>query len=289
MGKWLAALLLVSLTACAPGCGGGGGGGADPAVGVAAPPAQQQRAPVTQALLDELDDGTDAIDAGVLPDAAFLERQIVPVASIDLAIDRRELLRALFDRVTQGQTGMAAVEAWTVYIQRRFVHPRFNPRMDNGSAVLDPLTLLRLRVGSCGQVNLLLVDGLLAAGFQARTVHILNAAGRGHVVAEVWHGGQWRMLDADWLNNGAFVRKPDGTIPSALEISQDPSLLVGLDPEWEHDRAAARGLNVRHTTDTLAGMYVNPPAWYQVKTATPEQESWDVYFGWGYLTKHTQH
>ena len=212
--------------------------------------------------------------ATVLPASAYTIAIILPAASIDLTTDRRELLRVLFTAVTNDKSDdQAKVESWVRYLQDRIAHPQHAPLLDNGQAIYDPLWILKNRIAHCGQTNRLIVDGLSAAGFKARVVQL-----KAHVAAEVWIDAQWRYLDADWLNLGQFVRRKDGTIPSAQDIFKDRSLLDGLQPGAEFKLYPVSVLAPDH--QPYAEMFTVKP-YYYVKTATPAEEK-NLYYGWNY-------
>jgi hypothetical protein len=277
MGGWKLAAIAgaVSLAAC--GCGGGGSGDALP-VGVAAPPVAVQidYGPI----IDRLTAGGPAWQT---LSAQRLTGQVsLPPDAVADDVDGRELLRLLFARVTQGQTtDEGKVIAWLTYVQNRIAHPRFNPKFTDGAHITEPLWVLENQIGKCGATNRVLVDGLLAAGYQARIAIILKDASEGHQVAEVFLDGGWRYLDADWLGNGEVVRKADGSLASVAEIQADRSLLDGLNPNAEMDAMLARGINVRWGNSTLAEMF-NVIDSYIYKAATPEQEQ-SYRFGWEFI------
>lgn len=145
--------------------------------------------------------------------------------------------------------------------------------------MLDPIWILEHRLGQCGQTNRVLVDGLLAIGMRARAVQLAA-----HVAAEAWYDGQWHYLDADWLNLGQMIRRPDGVIPSTAEIYEHPEYLKGINANREFELYP---VNVIHTETykpydqmfkrVRLGEYELP--YYMIKTATPAQER-NIYFGW---------
>jgi hypothetical protein len=221
-------------------------------------------------------------------DPSRLVRQIfVSPADIDLTIDRRQVLRELFEKVAAGTTTAERVEAWVRYLQDHIAHPAYPPMHDDRVMVTDPVWILEEQIGQCGQTNRVLVDGLAAAGIPARIVQLAA-----HVAAEAFYDGQWHFLDADWLNFGQFVRKEDGSIPSTAEIYEKPELLSSVVEDLEFD---LYGVPVRHPEyiepyvamfrRVRLGAYVTP--FYVVKTATPEQERTDFKFGWDFYRVET--
>jgi len=212
--------------------------------------------------------------ATVLPVSAFTEKISLGEEEIDLGVNRRQLLRFLFVEVTRGASrDIDKAKAWVRFLQDRIAHPQHAPLLENGQAVYDPLWILANRIGHCGQVNRLVCDGLSAAGFKTRVVQLA-----GHVAAEVWVDGAWRYFDADWLNLGQFVQRKDGTIPSALEIFSDRTLLDGLQPgaEFRMYPVDVMGPEQKPYVD----MFADRP-YYYIKTATEKQEL-NVYYGWNY-------
>ena len=217
-------------------------------------------------------DGRNA--ATVLPVDAYTKKISLPETSIDLTIDRRHLLQALFTEVTKGTASdIDKAKAWVRYLQDRIAHPQNAPLMENGQAIYDPLWILKNRIAHCGQTNRLVVDGLSAAGFKARVVQL-----KAHVAAEVWIDGSWRYLDADWLNLGQFVQRKDGTIPSALDIFNDRNLLIGLQPGAEFKMYPVNVFGPEQ--QPYDEMFTVKPFYY-VKTASTEEEK-NAYYGWNY-------
>ena len=223
-------------------------------------------------LVSELTDGTHA--ATTLPTEAFEKRVVLPPSKIDLTIDRHELLKAIFKSVSSKETTeQGKVEAWVRYLQDRIVHPKEAPLLENGQAIYDPLWILKNQIAQCGQTNRVLVDGLEAAGYQARLVQL-----KAHVAAEVFLDGAWRFLDADWLGLGQFVRKSDGTLPSAYEIYKNRGLLKGIHPGLEFKLYPVNVLPL--DSPSYEEMFTTRP-YYYVKTATVEQLK-NEYYGWNY-------
>jgi hypothetical protein len=158
--------------------------------------------------------------------------------------------------------------------------------MDDAQMVTGPIWSLRNRLGQCGQTNRVVVDGLSAAGYRARVVQLAA-----HVAAEVWYDGGWHYLDADWLKQHQFVKKPDGTIPSTSEIYSHPEYLAGVDAESGFRSAP---VDTRHETYQpynamfrrvdLGNGVLTP--FYLSKTATPAQER-DAGFGWSHYRVET--
>jgi hypothetical protein len=219
----------------------------------------------------------------------LLETHVVSHDELKTTVDRRAFLRELVERVVASATSdQGRVELWTRWLPDHMAHPPRPPLDTQGQAVYDPLWLLRTRVGHCGQTNRLLIDGLDAIGYKVRLVQFT-----GHVGAEVHFDGGWRYIDADILDNGAFIRKRDGTLASGKEITEDLSLLDGVTPFEEIRRYTPPGdlgpavdeptskawLRRQFSERVVYDGFTTPFVW--VKTATREQEN-NVYFGWNY-------
>jgi hypothetical protein len=201
----------------------------------------------------------------------------LPVTSIDTTEDRRLILKTLFSIVTKDEvTDQGRVEAWICYIQNRVAHfPKDAPLLENGMAIFDPYWILKNRMGHCGQINRVVVDGLAAMGFKTRVVQLVN-----HVAAEVWLDGAWRFLDADGLSFGQFVKHKDGTFASAEEIYKNPKLLDGLVP-FIHFRMHGNRQNYQETLLLEYKECFSKKPYHYYKTATEEQEK-NEYYGWNY-------
>jgi hypothetical protein len=218
----------------------------------------------------------------VPPGPALDAPLVVPVTEIEPEGTRAALGVYVRHATRRAETDAERIEAWTAFVQRHLLHPTRAPLMDNGQAVYDPATILRTRLAHCGQVSRTLADGLDLMGFKTRVVQLKN-----HIGTEVWHAGQWRYLDADWLEAGVFIRKPDGSIPSAAEIHRAPSLLDGVPIGTEFQTYPASALAdesvvvYRGGLDAYKDAFSVPPR-YIVKTATAEQESASPYYGWNY-------
>lgn len=227
---------------------------------------------VAPSVIKELLDRRHA--ATVVSRKKMLERTVVPIISLENGIDRRALLKDLFERITVGETtDQGRIEAWVRYLQDRIAHPKWAPLLDNGQTIYDPYWILKNRIAQCGQTNRVVADGLDAAGFQVRIVQL-----KAHVAAEVLLNGKWCFLDADWLSLGEFVRHKDGTLASAVQIHQNLKLLDGLHPEMEFRMYE---VDVKHSTyEPYTAMFSVPP-YYYVKTSTRDQER-NAYYGWNY-------
>ena len=71
-------------------------------------------------------------------------------------------------------------------------------------------------------------DLFSAVGYQTR----LDQLG-GHVIAEIYYGGNWHYFDADMFGDGQSVFNPDGSIPSVAQLSENPYLINSLPDLWK--------------------------------------------------------
>lgn len=261
-------LLLVLLASC-------GGGGCNPCA-----PGEQVIASGRSPTLLEQVTSRDYVAKSVSP-ALLLNPILVNPEDIDLSIDRKAFLAQVFHSVTTGVTNQQKVESWVRFLQDRIAHSREVPMHSEGVMLTDPVWILKNRVAQCGQTNRVLIDGLTAVGYKARTVQLAN-----HIAAEVWYDGEWHFIDADWLNKGQFVRQPDGTLPSTAEIYANPEWLDEIDQNAEFkDYPVDIGYSEHRLysqmftrVDTGSG---NITPFYLTKIATPEQEK-DLTFGWNF-------
>ncbi len=153
--------------------------------------------------------------------------------------------------------------------------------------VRDPLVLLELGEGKCGQVASVAIDLWRAAGMEGRQV----ALGR-HVVAELYYDGGWHYFDAHIFGGVEMVKNPDGTIPSLAELSRTP---LAIDrPASYLDRMAggrvSRG-SPRYPSQKYFGVCLDckKPKVYGYKTSTRSQQARGLYFGWrGALTRRVE-
>lgn len=139
-------------------------------------------------------------------------------------VNRRQALAEIFRRVTVDcQTDRARHEAITLFCDRVGFNNLIQPMWQDRLCVYDPLILLELGEQRCGQTARVAVDLFLAAGYRARLVQVST-----HVTAEVYYDGDWHLLEVGLFGNGVVPRANDGSIPSVVELSDDPGLLDAL-------------------------------------------------------------
>lgn len=246
------------------------------------------------------EDVTDALGMRnayvVLPLNLLRKQTIVPVSDFETPLNRTKFLKYVFAIVTAGyKTDEDKIAAWVHYLEDRTAGPLYTPIMSNGQMISDPYWILKHRLGQCGQINRVVVDGLAAAGYTARLVQL-----DGHVAAEGFFDGRWHFLDADILSFGEIVHTPTGEIPSAEKIYENPKLLNSVHPYigFRLDPLVLNNLislslldpNMKLATtsngapDSDKNNYKNTfkdrPT-YIYKTATAQQEK-DVTYGWNY-------
>ena len=96
--------------------------------GVALSASGASRQPTLYGLMIELSSGPPA--ERVVSPRKLLEKIIVPSTAFRAAVDRRVVLRELFQRVARGNSDQQRVEAWVMYVQDRVAHPSWPPMMD---------------------------------------------------------------------------------------------------------------------------------------------------------------
>jgi hypothetical protein len=199
---------------------------------------------------------------------------IIDEKDVDTSIDAQAVLGLLTSRVFgDAASDQEKVTRWVRYVLQRMAGTQAAPMMSNGQMVVHPIALLRLRTGQCGQVNRVVVDGLLAAGYDARLVQL-----SGHVAAEVRYGGNWHFLDAFYSSPAGPLVAPDGTIPSTIDICKHLDWVDKSPPELR---------DAMHKEVFAVCVYPDLPAtpFYWIKTAAP-REMRNVYYGWNdYVAK----
>lgn len=156
---------------------------------------------------------------------------------LDYACDTRRHLADLFAAVTDlASDDLDAGTRWVTYVQRTLASSLHPPLDAAGTPIYQPLWLLGHRAMDCSQVARLVVDGFSAAGIPARLLQL-----KGHVSAEFFARGRWRLAEADILGGGEFVRNASGDLASVDEILRDPSLLDRVRPYVELTSDAAYG------------------------------------------------
>jgi Transglutaminase-like superfamily len=216
------------------------------------------------------------------PEMITIQRSVMR-SELEPKIDRRAHLYRLVTRVTaKGQSTEERAVLWTTWLQNYFAHPRWAPKDNKGTAIFDPMWLLKHRIAHCGQVNRLLVDGLSAIGTKARLIQL-----NGHVAAEVYYDESWHFLDADVPGFGQVIRN-NGRIPSAVEIANDISLADQIDvaAEWGRYPVPLPDGMIPKSYAKYFKPWRNPingltTPYTMEKTASTEQEQ-NALYGWDY-------
>jgi hypothetical protein len=154
----------------------------------------------------------------------------LPIASLmNYACDPQAHLAALFRTVTAGAAdGLSRGKRWIRYVQAINLSAPASLDTD-GSAIYHPLWLLENRAMDCSQTARLVVDGFISEGIPARVLQL-----KGHVSAEFYANGKWRLAEADVLTDGEFVADAYGDPASVDEIFANPALLTSVHPYREY-------------------------------------------------------
>lgn len=195
-------------------------------------------------------------------------------------VNRRDALRAIFDRVTSGcQTNRDRHLAVLRFLHRASFHNLIQPMYPNGYTVCDPLVLLELGEMRCGHVNRVAVDLFAAMGYRGR----LEQAAF-HILAEIWYDDAWHYFDGDIFGNGECAFMDDGHIPSLNELAEHVERLDALTSFWEPDHTN----RIHGPTPYPSWYYFSEQAYrasnmvpsHVEKSATPEEEANSRWYGW---------
>jgi hypothetical protein len=159
-------------------------------------------------------------------------------------IDRQSVLQRLFDEITRNSKNN--VERQTAIIEfghKSLQHSSYIQPLNydltiraqtgrfigNGTDVRDPLVLLELAEGRCGQANKLIADIWHSLGFRVRLLGVNS-----HTSGEVMYEGQWHYNDAGLFGSREIPLMPvtSGSaimkVPSLEEMAAIPSLVDRL-------------------------------------------------------------
>lgn len=197
-------------------------------------------------------------------------------------VDRRAVLRRIFAEICAGaksntERHLSVVEFLHQSLQHCYP---LQPMHEERVMVCDPLTLLELGEGRCGQVNRLALDLFDAAGYPGRLCQVNY-----HVCAEVYYDDRWHFLDAGAFGLREAPINDDGIIPSLAELSRAHhlidrlTLLTGVEVRVNYSGDLPYYPSYCYFADLHQehGVYV--------KTATAEQAANSPYYGWNYLVK----
>ncbi len=177
----------------------------------------------------------------VIPERIYDYSRLEQVEKSLANVDRRSVLQRLFDELTRNAKNN--VERQTAIIEfghKSLQHNSYIQPLNfdltvrattgkfvaDGTDVRDPLVLLELAEGRCGQVNKVVADIWHALGFRVRTVGV-NA----HTSGEVMYEGQWHYNDAGLFGGAEIPLMPVATgsatlkVPSFAELRQNPTIV----------------------------------------------------------------
>jgi len=133
-------------------------------------------------------------------------------------IDRKTYLRDIVSRLFRGTSSdkeRVARICGFVY-DAIYYNPIQQPvEPKSGALVTDPVTLLELHDGRCGQGVEITHALLQAAGMVSRKRNVFH-----HVTCEVKYDGKWRLADA--LMFGANQPERDGAVVNVADLRRDP-------------------------------------------------------------------
>ncbi|MGE0767102.1 MAG: hypothetical protein AB7L90_11610 [Hyphomicrobiaceae bacterium] len=216
-------------------------------------------------------------------------------------VDRRAALKAIFEKVTiNAATDTERHLAVLKFLQKVAYHSEWmQPMYEDRQAVFDPLVLLEIGTMRCGAVARVGADLFEAGGYKTRLVQAIA-----HVASEIFYDDSWHLFEAD-LAGGGQAPMFNGKILSVRELSEDPAAMDRLPSRLEAHVASHRIPHVasqRTPVDADVaserkdnGGYLYPSYFYfskkgyasvvpalYYKTATPEQASASLFYGWNY-------
>ena len=178
-----------------------------------------------------------------------------------LGIDRKTALARLFGQIT-GEIANSTDRHLAVlrFLHKSSFHHAVQPMHAGGETVSDPLVLLELGDMRCGHINQLGVDLFDSVGVAGRMVQFGH-----HQGAEIRYDGGWHYLDGDIFGNGEAVRRMDGTIPSIVELSENPLAIDAL----THYHELRFGAKALHESRFYPSWFFFSPAAYDSSNVRP--------------------
>lgn len=148
-----------------------------------------------------------------------------------------DFLRSLARRIATTQaTQEEQATALTQFVQRALRHhPVVQPLWDNGTAGLDPVTLLFLHIGRCGAAASLLAAMLNEVGIEAQVWQVQD-----HMLTTASVDGREVVLEADYFKGGLMLRDDAGRLLSKQELLMRPQIADHLPSAVAWEVAAAR-------------------------------------------------
>lgn len=197
----------------------------------------------------------------------------------------RDIYKKIVSSVETDEEGK--IIAVVNFVQFQMAPPSFPPIDADKQAITDPLVLLELGLGGCGQTNRLLVDILNANGHTANVLQL-----NGHVAAAVLLKQSWRFLDADALSLGLQIRNLDNELITIEEILENPALTHNV--QLYSEVTALRASTTGELENTIANTYgslktfeakkygdIKTP-YFIVKEDVPDFSLTGQYYGWEY-------
>lgn len=157
------------------------------------------------------------VGAGLL--VVVLASTVLVTLGVHRVAYRYLLMAAVAQRVTAGAPSTeAAVERLHDYVYVNVRSPSGLPSVDDSAAD----ELIR-GAGYCDQADLVFIRLVRELGLAADLQYLRNETGKSpHTVALVLLDGEWRVFDTFY---GFIPRRADGSIATAADVLQDPSLL----------------------------------------------------------------
>jgi hypothetical protein len=209
----------------------------------------------------------------------YRKQQIISAKELTINCDTDKFLIQLFTKVTAGANNdLDKVKKWVTFLQKRFYHACYVPIDEGGEAVFHPIWLLEHRGIHCGQAARVAVDGLVLNGIQARTVQI-----NGHVIAEAFIDGKYRLIDPDVLNVGEFITNKNGELASVEDVVNNRTLVssVVVLEKMNHYPKCDYEIPTRDYTHFF--LPITYKGWttpfVYIKTASKEEQK-NIYYGW---------
>ncbi|MBM4075313.1 MAG: transglutaminase domain-containing protein [Planctomycetes bacterium] len=215
----------------------------------------------------------------------------------------REWLTTVASLVVSDKVGnLQKAMRWTAYIQDTIAHSCLPPIDEQAQAVYHPVALLKDRRMHCGQTARLVVDGLTTLGIPARVLQM-----NGHVSAEFFAEGRWRLAEANILSRREFLLDREGNVVGVDEALVDVAVLDTVNPYSETscwnlltDTERQFLKNQNPSSDFGTGSFNDWMSTFESqtygdpirgslttpfvikKTASLEEERSSHYFGWNY-------
>jgi len=133
-------------------------------------------------------------------------------------VDKKRYLKEILDAILEpGMTDRERVAAICEFVSGAlYYNPLQQPQEDRtGELVTDPVELLELHDGRCGQGVAVTLALLEQAGIEGRKRDVVH-----HTLCEARYDGRWHLADALMFGEGQPER--DGEVVSVAELQRDP-------------------------------------------------------------------